>query len=107
MMLTHQCLTLGQDDGLDVVAHELGVPLLQLRHLAAAQQLLAEVLVLQYIQRAGQIVLIKGIVAGAVRLGIDQPALAEKLAPGVVAVTGQEGVIKIEKSQAHAAFLGG
>ena len=48
------------------------------------------------IQRAGQVILIKSIVAGAIGLGVDQSALAEKFAPGVVAVTGQEGVVEIE-----------
>ena len=106
-VLTDQRLALTQHDGFDVVAHELLVPRLQLRHSAAAKQFLAEILVRMHVEIAGEVVLVEGIVARTVVAGVDDAALTEVFAPGVVAVTGQESVIKIEKSQAHAAFLGG
>lgn len=95
-MLTHQRLALGQHDRFDMLAHELGVPALELRHLAAAQQLLAEILVRVHIELSIEIVLIEGVVARTVGVDVHQAALAEKLSPGVIAVTGQQGIVEIE-----------
>ena len=94
-MLAQQRFALAQNDGLDVLAHELLVPGLQLRHFAAPQDFLAEVLVGVHVEVAG-VVLIEGIVTGPVVARIDDAALAEVFAPGMVAVTGQQGVVEIE-----------
>ena len=95
-MLGQQRLALGQDDRLDAVAHELAVPLLKLGHAAAAKNGQAEVQVVGDVQAAGQVVLVEIIVARLVGDAVENPALAQVVAPGVVAVAGQEGVVQIE-----------
>src|SRR5690606_14675072 len=100
-MAADQRLALAEDDRLDELGHEVAMPGVQLRHFAAPEQLLAEVLVGLHVQAAVQVVLIEGIVAGAVALGVHQATSAQELAPGVIAVAGQQGVVQIEKGQGH------
>ncbi len=95
-MLAHQRLALGEHDGLDELGHELPVPFFQLRHFAAPEQFLTEVLVGQHVQLTGQVVLVEGVVACPVAGGVDDAAAAEEFAPGVIAVTGQQRIVEIE-----------
>ncbi len=100
-MFGQQCLALGQDDRLDHLGHELAVPLRQLRHVVAAEHGLAEILISHHIQLAGAVIGIEGIVARQVLGRVDQAALADEFAPAVIAVASQQGVVEIEKGQAH------
>ena len=101
VMITSLSPALGQDDRLDHLGHELAVPLRQLRHFTATQNGLAEILVGHHVQFAGAVVGIEGIVARQVLGRVDQAALADEFAPAVIAVASQQGVVEIEKGQAH------
>ena len=100
-MLAQQRLALGQNDRLDDLGHELGLPARQLGSLGARQDGLGEALVGHHIELAGAVVGVEGIVACTVFDGIDAAGLAEEFAPAVVAVAGQQGVVEVEEGKAH------
>ncbi len=53
------------------------------------------------VERAGMVLRVVAIVCLAVMRAIDDPALDQELAPGVIAVAAQQRVVKIEDGQAH------
>lgn len=73
-------LALGQNDRLDDLGHELGLPARQLGSLGAHQDGLGEALVGHHIELAGAVVGVEGIVACTVFNGIDAAGLAEEFA---------------------------
>ncbi|MNQ77835.1 hypothetical protein D3C85_927260 [compost metagenome] len=95
-MFLEQGFALGQDDRFDAVAHELAVPLLELRHLAAAEDRQGEVQVVVDVQATGQVVLVELVVARLVGRAIENAARAQVIAPGVIAVAAEQGVVEIE-----------
>jgi hypothetical protein len=72
------------------------VPLIQLGHFRAAEDFQAEIQVVGDIQTARQVVLIEGVVACLVGDAVEDAALAQVIAPGVVAVAAQQGIVEIE-----------
>ena len=95
-MLGQQLDGLGEHDGLDAVAHIVVVPRVQLSHLGAAEDFQAEVQVGGVIQRAGQVVLVERVVAGLVGHRVEKTAFTQVIAPGVIAVTAQKGIVQVE-----------
>lgn len=87
---------LGQHDGLDAVAHVVRVPLGQDFHFGTAEDFQAEVQVFGIIELAGQVILVELIVARLVRDGVEEAALTQVIAPGVIAVAAQQGVVQVE-----------
>lgn len=85
-----------QHDRLDAIAHVVLVPLIQRGHLGAAEHFQTKVQVGGVIQLAGQVILIELIVARLVGDGVEEAALAQVIAPGVVAVAAQKGVVQVE-----------
>src|SRR5476649_1898918 len=85
-----------QDDGVDAVTHELLMPLVQLGNLGTAQDFQAEVQVIGQVQGPGQVILVERIVARFVSNRVKNPALAQVVAPGVIAVAAQKCVIEVE-----------
>ena len=61
-----------------------------------AEDFQAEVQVGGVIQLAGQVILVKLVVAGLVGHGVENPAFTEVIAPSVIAVTAEEGVVQVE-----------
>ena len=73
-MLFQQVQGLGQHDRLDAVAHVVVVPLLKHGHCGTAEDFQAEVQVRGVIQFAGQVILIKLVVARLVRNRVEEAA---------------------------------
>ena len=72
------------------------MPRVQLGHLGAAEDFQAEVQVGGVIQPAGQVVLVELVVAGLVGYRVENPAFTQVIAPGVIAVTAQKGIVQVE-----------
>ncbi|MNR55741.1 hypothetical protein D3C85_1761760 [compost metagenome] len=72
------------------------MPLIQRGHFGAAEDFQAEVQVSSVIQFAGQVILVERIVASLVGDGVEKAAFAQVIAPSVIAVTAQKGVVQIE-----------
>ncbi len=91
-----QRLCLGQDDGQDLLLHELLVPGVQLALRVLAQQRQTEVQVDLNIQLAGQVIVEKLIIARLILVGVDNPVGDDEFAPGVVAVPAKQGVVEVK-----------
>ena len=91
-----QGLGLGQQDRLDAVAHVVAVPLGEHVHFGAAEDFQAEVQVGGVVELASQVVLVELVVAGLVGHWIEVALFAQIVAPGVIAVAAQEGVVQVE-----------
>ena len=91
-----QGMGLGQHQAINAVAHEFAVPLIQLRHVMAAKDFHAEIKVGGVVQLAGQVVLIERVVARLVGVAVENAPAAQVIAPGVIAVTAQKGVVQVE-----------
>lgn len=100
-MLCQQRLAFGQNQWLDHLGHELGMPLCEDGHRCAAENCLAEILIGHNVQFAGTVIGIKRIVAGLVGAGVDMAVPAEEFAPAVITVASQKGIVEIKESQAH------
>ena len=85
----------------DALAQELSVPIVQHAARMARQRLQLEVEKLVDIERAGLVLLEKLLVAGLVDFAVEHAFLDQKLRPLEVAVAGQQGIVQIEKSEAH------
>jgi len=72
------------------------MPLIQLRHVMAAKNFHAEVKVRGVVELAGQVILVELVVARLVGIAIENAPLAQVIAPGVIAVTAQKGVVQVE-----------
>ena len=72
------------------------VPLIQLGHLGAAEDFQAEIQVGGVVQLAGQVVLVELVVAGLVGHRVKNPAFTQVIAPRVIAVTAEKGVVQVE-----------
>src|SRR5687767_11592334 len=57
------------------------------------------------IQGSGQIFFVEAVILGAELLFVYSADLYQELAPGVLAVAGQQGVVQIEERQCHVATL--
>ena len=90
---------LGQHDGQDFLLHELLVPGVKLFGRMLAEQLQAEIQVDPDIQSPGQIVVEKLVVTRLVLVRINNPMGNDKLAPGVIAVPAQQGVVEVEDGE--------
>jgi hypothetical protein len=88
--------SLGQHDRLDAIAHEITVPFIQLGHVGRRQNLQGEIQVRVQVQAACQVILIELIVACLVRVGIEDATRAQIIAPGMVAVATEQGVVEVE-----------
>ncbi len=56
----------------------------------------AEIKVGGVVEFAGQVILIKGIVTCLVSIAVENAPLAQVIAPSVIAVAAQEGVVQVE-----------
>ncbi|MNY50928.1 hypothetical protein D3C86_1864780 [compost metagenome] len=95
-MLCQQFDGLGQHDRFDAIAHVIQVPFVKRGHLRATEDFEAKVQVRIVVQLAGQVILIKLVVACLVGDGVEEAALAQVIAPGVVTVTAQKRVVQVE-----------
>ncbi|MNY50683.1 hypothetical protein D3C86_1862040 [compost metagenome] len=95
-MLFQQFDRLGQHDRFDAVAHVIAVPQVQRGHFGAAEHFQAEVQVGRVVQLAGQVVLVELVVACLVGNGVEEAALTQVIAPGVIAVATQKRVVQVE-----------
>ncbi len=62
----------------------------------AAKDFHAEVQIGSVIELAGQVILVERVVARLVRVAVENAPLAQVIAPGVIAVTAQKGVVQVE-----------
>ncbi|MNN39166.1 hypothetical protein D3C81_1531960 [compost metagenome] len=95
-MLGEQRLALGEDDRLDALGHELAMPGVQLGLVVLAEHRQAEVQVGLDVQPPSQVVHVILVVARLVGGFVEDAAPAQPVAPGVIAVAGQQGVVEIE-----------
>ncbi|MNV97509.1 hypothetical protein D3C71_1926370 [compost metagenome] len=95
-MLFQQFDGLGQHDRFDAVAHVVQVPLGQHVHFGATEDFQAKIQVLGVVELAGQVILVERVVACLVRDSVQETALAQVIAPRVVAVAAQQCVIQVE-----------
>ncbi|MNT74024.1 hypothetical protein D3C72_2127950 [compost metagenome] len=95
-VLFQQGQGLGQDDRFDAIAHEIGMPFVELGHFGVGQNLQGEFQVGIEVQLAGQVVLVELVVTVLVGHRVENAALAQVVAPRVVAVATEEGIVQIE-----------
>ena len=72
------------------------MPLRKLGHFRAAEDFQAEIQVVGDVQAACQVVLIKVIVTRLVGDAVEDATLTQVVAPGVIAVAAEQGIVEIE-----------
>ncbi|MNC66462.1 hypothetical protein D3C75_1168570 [compost metagenome] len=95
-MLLQQGQGLGQDDGLDAVAHEVAVPFVELGHGCCRQDFHGKGQVGLQVQGAIEVILVEAVVALLVGDRVENAALAKVVTPGMVAVATEEGIVQVE-----------
>ena len=88
-VLGEQGFAFGENDRLNAIMHKFAVPLLKLRHFRAAEDFQAEIQVVGDVQAAGQVILVELIIARLVGNPVEDAALTQIIAPGVIAVAAE------------------
>src|SRR5690554_3026119 len=92
----NQCLSLGQDERLNIIKHELPMPLGQSLNTGSTENFLAKILVGKHIQLSGEVIGVKLIIALPVLHSIHIVVIAQKLAPEMIAITSKQGVVQVK-----------
>jgi len=92
----------GADHGPDALCHELGMPAFQLLRRVARERAERKLEVFVDVERARLVLLEEHVVLGFVLLAVEHAPVDEELAPLVVAVAHEQGVVEVEQDQAAA-----
>jgi hypothetical protein len=91
----------GQPQGRDHLGHEAFAQCLQLGRLGGGQGRQRKAQIGVDIQLAAPVVRVETLVGGPIHLGVHLAHSDQELAPGVVAVTGDQGVVEVEQGELH------
>src|SRR5690606_20923923 len=92
---------LWQHGGAHFIAHELFAPAQQVLQRVLGEHFQGKAQVGGDVQATGQVVLVELVVGGLVAVGVDDAARLQVVAPQVIGIPGDQGIVEVENRECH------